>query len=91
MSPGAKPIRILAVDDHPIFGQGIAALLANQADMSLVAEAANGYEAIQQFRVQGADITPDGLADAGDEWLGCDDRHSQRIHRRKNHRIKHLC
>lgn len=57
MSPGPKPIRILAVDDHPIFRQGIAALLADQTDMSLVAQAANGREAIQQFRAHGPDIT----------------------------------
>lgn len=52
-----KPIRILAVDDHPIFRQGIAGLLADQADMSLVAEAADGQEAIQQFRAHRPDIT----------------------------------
>ncbi|HEX4169906.1 MAG TPA: response regulator transcription factor [Bryobacteraceae bacterium] len=57
MSPGPKPIRILAVDDHPIFRQGIAGLLADQTDMSLVAEAANGCEAIQQFRAHRPDIT----------------------------------
>jgi DNA-binding NarL/FixJ family response regulator len=57
MSDGPKPIRILAVDDHPIFRQGIAGLLADQADMSLVAEAANGHEAIQQFRAHHPDIT----------------------------------
>ena len=51
------PIRILAVDDHPIFRQGIAGLLADQPDMSLVAEAANGQEAIQHFRAHRPDIT----------------------------------
>jgi DNA-binding NarL/FixJ family response regulator len=57
VSTDPKPIRILAVDDHPIFRQGIAGLLADQADMSLVAEAANGREAIQQFRTHRPDIT----------------------------------
>jgi DNA-binding NarL/FixJ family response regulator len=57
MSPDTKPIRILVVDDHPIFRQGITGLLADQADMSLVAEAANGHEAIQQFRAHRPDIT----------------------------------
>jgi DNA-binding NarL/FixJ family response regulator len=50
-------IRILAVDDHPLFRSGIAALLATQPDMSLVAEASNGREAIQQFRAHRPDIT----------------------------------
>jgi DNA-binding NarL/FixJ family response regulator len=50
-------IRILAVDDHPLFRGGIAALLATQADMSLVAEASNGLEAVQRFREHRPDIT----------------------------------
>ena len=52
-----EPIRILAVDDHPLFRSGIAAILATQPDMNLVAEAANGREAIQQFREHLPDIT----------------------------------
>jgi DNA-binding NarL/FixJ family response regulator len=50
-------IRILAVDDHPILREGIAALLANEPDMELVAEAGNGQEAIKQFRAHRPDIT----------------------------------
>ena len=50
-------IRILAVDDHPVFRQGIAGLIEGQADMTLVGEAANGREAIQQFRTQRPDVT----------------------------------
>jgi len=57
MSAGPNSIRILAVDDHPLFRQGIAALLATQPDMSLVAEASNGREAVQQFRTHRPDIT----------------------------------
>src|SRR6201987_829571 len=50
-------IRILSVDDHPVLRQGIAALVAGQSDMSLVAEASNGREAIQQFRAHHPDVT----------------------------------
>jgi DNA-binding NarL/FixJ family response regulator len=50
-------IRILVVDDHPIVRQGIAVLVDTQPDMSLVAEASNGREAIQQFRAHHPDIT----------------------------------
>jgi DNA-binding NarL/FixJ family response regulator len=57
MSTGSTVIRILAVDDHPLFRNGIAALLMTQEDMSLVAEASNGIEAIQQFRTHRPDIT----------------------------------
>jgi DNA-binding NarL/FixJ family response regulator len=57
MNPAPNTIRILAVDDHPLFRSGIAALLATQPDMNLVAEAANGREAIQQFRAHRPDIT----------------------------------
>jgi len=56
-SGGPAPIRILAVDDHPLLRQGIAALVADQSDMSVVAEASNGREAIQQFRAHRPDIT----------------------------------
>jgi DNA-binding NarL/FixJ family response regulator len=50
-------IRVLAVDDHAVFRGGIAALVSHQSDMTLVAEASNGHEAIQQFRVHRPDVT----------------------------------
>jgi len=57
MNEDSKRIRILAVDDHPILRQGIVGLIADESDMTLVAEAANGREAIQQFRTHHPDIT----------------------------------
>src|SRR5437870_13213838 len=57
MSASSNSIRILAVDDHPLFRSGIAALLATQPDMSLVAEASNGREAIERFRAHRPDVT----------------------------------
>ena len=50
-------IRIMAVDDHAIFRQGIAGLLADEEDMRLIAEAVNGKEAIQQFRTHKPEVT----------------------------------
>ena len=57
MTTDPDPIRILCVDDHPVVRQGIAGLVGVQPDMSLVAEAANGREAIQQFRAHQPAVT----------------------------------
>ena len=54
---GPAPIRVLAVDDHPVVRQGVAVLVGSQTDMTLVAEASNGREAIQQFRAHRPDVT----------------------------------
>ena len=53
----SKSIRILVVDDHPMLRNGIAALLATQEDMTLIAEASNGKEAVEKFRAHRPDIT----------------------------------
>src|SRR5271157_1266971 len=53
----ANPIRILLADDHPLLRQGIAALAADETDMKLVAEAANGREAVELFRKHRPDVT----------------------------------
>ena len=54
-APGS--IRILSVDDHPMLREGIAAVLAAEEDMVLVAEASNGSEAVEQFRIHRPDVT----------------------------------
>ena len=51
------PIRILTVDDHPLLREGIAAMLGGEADIEVVAEAANGTEAIEKFRALRPDVT----------------------------------
>lgn len=50
-------IRILAVDDHPLLRKGIAALVNTESDMKLVAEASNGEEAVESFRLHRPDVT----------------------------------
>ena len=57
MSDGSARIRVLAVDDHVLIREGIAVLLGDEPDMTLVAEASNGREAIQQFRTHRPDVT----------------------------------
>src|SRR6188472_4099395 len=53
----SQPIRILVADDHALIREGIAVLVGTQPDMTLVAEASNGSEAIQQFRTHRPDVT----------------------------------
>jgi DNA-binding NarL/FixJ family response regulator len=50
-------IRVFSVDDHPLLREGIAAIIDNQPDMSMVAQAATGSEAIQMFRQHRPDVT----------------------------------
>jgi DNA-binding NarL/FixJ family response regulator len=53
----AARIRVLSVDDHPLLREGIGALVNAQPDMQLVAQAATGREAVEQYRAQRPDIT----------------------------------
>ena len=57
MSQNPSVIRVLSVDDHALLREGIAALVASQPDMQLVAEASNGREAIEQFQKHRPDVT----------------------------------
>jgi len=50
-------IKVLAVDDHPLLREGIAAVIEGEEDIELVAEAVNGHEAIELFRRHRPDVT----------------------------------
>jgi DNA-binding NarL/FixJ family response regulator len=52
----STPIRIAIADDHPLLRQGIAALLTDQPDMQIVAQASTGLEAIEKFRAHQPDL-----------------------------------
>jgi DNA-binding NarL/FixJ family response regulator len=52
----ARVIGVLAVDDHPLLREGLAALISKQTDMRLLGEASSGREAVEQFRLLNPDV-----------------------------------
>src|ERR1700742_789002 len=53
----SQQIRVFSIDDHPLLREGISALVNNQPDMTLVAEASNGAEAVKLFKQHLPDVT----------------------------------
>ena len=56
--PNAVParIRVLVADDHPVVRTGLAAVIAQEADLELVGEAENGARAVALFREHQPDV-----------------------------------
>ncbi|SNT09957.1 two component transcriptional regulator, LuxR family [Granulicella rosea] len=54
---GRRFIRVMTVDDHPLMTAGITSEISSQSDMAVVAQAADGQQAIEYFRLHRPDVT----------------------------------
>jgi DNA-binding NarL/FixJ family response regulator len=57
MATSSKSIRILSVEDHPVFREGLSSIISSQPDLVLVAQATNAVEAVAEFRRYRPDVT----------------------------------
>ncbi len=57
MKRDGTPIRVLVADDHPLMREGIAAVIGSQPDMEVAGEAADGEEAVAEYRRLRPDVT----------------------------------
>jgi len=57
MNNDPNPIRLMVIDDHPVLRQGVAALVEDEPDIKIIAQASNGREAVQLFREHKPEIT----------------------------------
>jgi DNA-binding NarL/FixJ family response regulator len=53
----ANRITVLIVDPHPVIREGLASIVSREPDLAIVAQARNGYEALELFRIHRPDLT----------------------------------
>lgn len=69
MLPRSLPIRVLSVEDHPVFWEGLRTIINSETDMNVVAHARNYAEALEAFRNHKPDVTLMDIRLAGDNGI----------------------
>ena len=86
----AAPIRLLSVEDHPVFREGLRTIVSSQPDMLMVAQAGTAEQAIAEFRRHRPDITLMDLRLPGTNGIGHAHRHSGGVSQRSHHHAEHV-